>query len=155
MVRHLLAAATDIRFTCLVLLLSAVQLEATTAQRSVPFSTDKSYDCINECIDRGYVFCPDELFGFCCEESRCGDTSTCSNVNRNQGARYLSCLTDDFCGQREHIGQEKKMQLQMDNDKLSPASACIYSFGFPTTANLGDILVVEVEGLSRLDLFYA
>lgn len=43
----------------------------------------------------------------------------------------------------------------MNDPEFSPASACIYSFEFPRTAQLGDIIVVEIEGLSRVDFYYA
>ena len=48
-----------------------------------------------------------------------------------------------------------KKQFTMSSDSFSPASLCIYSFEFPTPSNLGDIIAVEVEGLSRVDLYFA
>ena len=43
----------------------------------------------------------------------------------------------------------------MNNSTLSPANACIYSFEFPRAAQLGDILVVEIEGLKNIDIYYS
>lgn len=43
----------------------------------------------------------------------------------------------------------------MDSPDFSPARACIYTFEFGSEAQLGDIMNVEIEGMDRLDLFYA
>ena len=76
----------------LTVLLGTTITRAVGAAKSVPFSTRNSYDCVNNCIDEGYTFCPTGLFGYCCEFDRCGDTSKCSKVNRNVGAKYLTCI---------------------------------------------------------------
>ena len=46
---------------------------STDATRTVPFSTSKSAECINECINLGNVFCGEKLFGFCCRPDKCGE----------------------------------------------------------------------------------
>ena len=43
----------------------------------------------------------------------------------------------------------------MQDDRFSPASACNYDFEFPNDAKLGDIIVVEIEGLSNLNFYFA
>ena len=130
-------------------------LQVCFAAKTVPWSTNKSSECVNECINADFIFCPTGLFGFCCEKSRCGSATNCSDVNNSLGAKYLSCLTDTFCGEREHEIAPWKNQITIDAPEFSPASACIYSFGWPKLANLGDVMVVELEDLTRLDLFYA
>ena len=47
-------------------------------------------------------------------------------------------------------------ETEPDLQQFSPASACNYSFKFPSTARLGDILHVELEGMTkRTDVYYS
>ena len=41
--------------------------------RTLPWASKKSYDCVNECIDKRLVFCSEAKFGFCCDPRQCGD----------------------------------------------------------------------------------
>ena len=135
----------------------------TVSAKTLPWASNKSYDCINECIDKRYVFCSEAKFGFCCDPRQCGDqTGFCSGQNSNIGARYLACHTDSYCGERVHTANTIQKPLDgaqamitIDDESFSPRSACIYEFRFPSTAMAGDVLVVRVNDTTRLDIHYA
>ena len=45
--------------------------------------------------------------------------------------------------------------ITIDDEALSPRSACIYEFKFPRTAELGDVLNVRVNDTTRVNFYYA
>ena len=53
------------------------------------------------------------------------------------------------------MATSQKLQKIFGEPNFSPSKTCVWSFEFSTEAKLGDILVVEIEGLKRTDLYYA
>ena len=111
--------------TLLTLLLCTRPVNATL---KVPYATKEMKECMTDCIDEGYVFCPKPpyIFGVCCELSKCGDTSNCSSINPSIGAKYLTCIPKDFCGEKVHTVSVEKQNFVMSDPRVSPGEACIY-----------------------------
>lgn len=76
----LLRQLTAVTLTLTVLFHSLAKV--VIAQKSLPWASKDSYDCINDCIDMGMVYCKEKIFGFCCDPRRCGNqTGFCSGQN--------------------------------------------------------------------------
>ena len=132
--------------------------DLSVAQKTLPFATSDSSECMRDCIDAGNTFCvkPPGIFGVCCQTDKCGDLTACSASNRSIGARYLQCFTDDFCGERNHVASQTRNEIVFNEVNYSPGNGCIWSFNFNLEeANLGDLLIVEVEDITNTDLYYA
>ena len=83
------------------------------------------------------------------------------------GAKYATCVSDLFCGQRDIlVGKREKQDdpekeedpveyLVINDPDFSPGSACNYEFRFPNSANFDHHMKIEVVSIENADLYYS
>ena len=127
----------------------------------VPFAVTSSKMCAQECINKGQVFCPDttypEKLGQCGSASSLKINEQCSIANRNEGAKYLRCPREKFCGKSTFVGRPNGQQriVVYGKSAFTSGSLCMYHFRFPENAKRTDKLKVVVYDTYRVQLYYA
>ena len=67
------AGKTNKRMQGILMLLVLSSCQISSAAKTLPWASNKSFDCKNECIDSGLIFCKEnEFFGLCCDPNQCG-----------------------------------------------------------------------------------
>ena len=142
-------------FTFFAILTISFIISVNSQDRNIPFSTNSGKECKTECIDKGFSFCPLTDVGLCCEAEKCG-MDNCSHMNTNNGAEYLACSHNDFCGDRVYEGLLTETQvITLVDPEFSASNLCVYEFNQGTDATEGDILRIDIAALDDTDIYWA
>ena len=82
--------------------------------------------------------------------------SDCSHLNKSVGARYLSCMRNNFCGSDDFFTPIEELQLiSLNAPQYSGGNLCVYEFYQIDDATVGDVMRIDLPMIDHSDVYWA